>query len=139
MITITFKRDKGAVKMCVDARDFVEYLKTLGCTQSTTGYLDNYPYLGESTVDIANSRLAPKVLCRCDGPHEYDLASLYRNPPTSAALQKIGESAEEVARLILDHYRPVEIKVRVVPKVPTPTATATPDAIPGNPPGDIQF
>lgn len=127
MISITFKRDSGKLIMTVDAKEFVEYLQTLGCKSSDGQYLDNRPY-ASSSVCGSDGKLSPKALVRLNGPHDYNLSEVFSSPPTTAFLQAIGESAEETARAILDHYRPVEIRVRVLPK---PAAKVKPAATDG--------
>lgn len=121
LVSIEFKRAKGKCIMMVDARGFHAYLDRLGVEYDT--YSRRYkeaPVSSDRVVNTRDHELSPWVFLQRPGLGEscveFDLMSSYTIPPTATILRALGDSVQSVLDWIVDHYRPVEIRVNVLSK-----------------------
>lgn len=132
MIEIKFSRKDGKTLMTVNAKDFQDYLSSLGVKKDRWGER----FMNAPDTDIINARdnklcCGALLYCGSNGTLVVNLADFYSGPVTDRVLTAIGESAQACVDRILEHYRPIEISVRIVKRKPLPsevaaeTATAT--------------
>jgi hypothetical protein len=120
LVSVDFKRAKGRCVCRVDARAFHAYLDSVGVQYDERR--DHYADLprdpeGYSVFNTSSSRVCPMVLLRRpragESAVEWDLMEHYSVPPIATTLEAIGESFEAVIDRIVEHYRPVEVSVRI--------------------------
>jgi hypothetical protein len=120
-IDVQIKRipPSGAI-LTLDARGFHDYLRTLGCTPDERGqFFAGKPYVyRDAMIDVDSDTLTASALLKLGGPHTVDLASLYNGPPSMDRLKSLVSKANlhALAMRIVDHYRPIEIRVSLVVK-----------------------
>lgn len=130
MISLNLKRPPGGgAILIVDARQFHDYLRTLGCVNDSAGqYLANKPYVYGSgrMVDVDNDALTSNVLVKLGGPHTIDLTAIYGAPPNADRIFKLvdRDALQNLARSVVDHYRPIEIQVSIIAKRPAVRSVA---------------
>ena len=129
MIEIKFSRKDGRTIMSVNAAEFHAYLLSLGVKKDRWGERFANPP-DTDIVDARNNKLMCGALLFCgnSGKLEVNLADYYSGPVTDRVLTAIGESAQACVDRILEHYRPIEISVRIVKRKPPTDAQATPAA-----------
>lgn len=119
-VSVDFKRSAGRCSMIVQASGFHAYLDRIGVP------FDDYAMMYKDApadrdgnrsrpISPRSNTISPFALLRKspDGSITFDIGQYYSSPPLAAALNQIGDSIEECIDLIVDHYRPVEISVRV--------------------------
>ena len=128
MIEIKFSRKDGRTIMTINAAEFHAYLVSLGVKKDRWGErFANSP--DTDIVDARNNKLMCGALTFCGngGKLEVNLADYYSGPVTDRVLTALGESAQGCVDRILEHYRPIEISVRIVKrKPPTDVQPAAP-------------
>lgn len=122
LVKVTFRRDKGACFMGIDARELHAYLERIGVEKQNNGSFKSPPYSGYRVVDPGNHEIASMALLKPGGPHDFNLLSEYHNIPGSEVLTRIAASVERVVNAIIDHYRPIEISVVIHSKPSAPAA-----------------
>jgi hypothetical protein len=120
MVNISFKKKDGHTLMVVDARELQAILDSLGAVHRDGRYMDR-PVFNNQVVDAATHKLSSEVFLIRPGSGgslpEFDLTAVYNRPISKANLETLGESAEGVVRMILDHYQAVDITVDLRKKV----------------------
>lgn len=119
LIDAKFIRREGKMSLVIDARPFHELLTRIGAPKGRQGdRFVNRPQSAEQYIDARNNSIMTFALLHCPGdPITINLLDYYRDtPPTFEQIKKLGQSVETVAQLILDHYRPVEVSVKVFDK-----------------------
>jgi hypothetical protein len=120
MVNISFKKKDGHTYMVVDARELQAILDSLGAVHRDGRYMDR-PVFNNQVVDASTHKLSSEVFLIRPGANnslpEFDLTAVYNRPISKANLETLGESAEGVVRMILDHYQPVDITVDLRKKV----------------------
>lgn len=136
MIKVKGARVGGKLMLLINAKEFHDELDKIGVAHDGSKYLDQ----PSSSCEIANSSfsLSPRVLLKRDYKEveimEYkkgdsgellkekklipvtcaaDLTGLWSTPPTFENLKKLANSANVVARQILEHYQPIDISVEI--------------------------
>lgn len=140
MIKIGVQRLAGKLTLVVNARDFHTELDKIGVAHKDGAYIDG----PASSVSVATSAfvVSPLVLLKRDYRDielprmvkneagemvktvvktpvsaTYDLSGIWGNPPSFEQLKKLCNSANEVARKILEHYQPIDISVEIHKRV----------------------
>jgi hypothetical protein len=120
MVNISFFKKDGHTFMKVDARELQIILDGLGAVARDGRYMDR-PVVNHQVVDPTTHKLSSEVFLVKPGANgalpEFDLTATYNRPISKANLETLGESAEGVVRMILDHYQPVDITVDLRKKV----------------------
>lgn len=119
MMSIKIAREAGKLYLTVDASGLHETLDAIGCTTTTAGAVTRYndrPYTTTAVLDAGNHTLSTDLLLT-KGTQRVDLSTLYTRPPTADQLKRLANSANEKARLILEHYQPIDIQVSIQKKV----------------------
>lgn len=130
MIEIKFSRKDGRCLMTINAKEFQDYLLSLGVKKDRWGeWFANMPGNGD-TINVCENKLEPRAFLYCAnaGKMEVNLADHYSGPVTDRVLTALGESAQACVDRILEHYRPIEISVRIVKRKPPTDAEVAPAA-----------
>lgn len=134
MITVQFSRKSGRCTMTVDAAEFQEYLRSLGAEESGGEFRDQ-PRSRNRFIDPVVSRVEPNLLLSPQ-PATLNLADYYTTPPTLDQIRKLGESVQAVAQGVVEHYKPIEVAVRIYGKRgPVEVSAYTAPPKPPLPPG----
>ncbi len=113
LISVDFRRAKGQCLMIVDARELHAYLDRIGVERDATGRFKNQPAQDYSVIDTGRNRVSAGALLKPEGPHEFNLLTHYSAPPSRALLAALRDSIATVVDTVIDHYRPIEISVRI--------------------------
>jgi oligoribonuclease NrnB/cAMP/cGMP phosphodiesterase (DHH superfamily) len=115
-IKIKFTRQTGKAFLNLDATELHEYLKEQGATLNAEGTeFADQPYSEHSEIDTYSNRIAPRLLLKV-GLQSVDLGAYYRQPVGIDILNQLADRAGDVVRVVVDHYRPIEISVVVTGK-----------------------
>ena len=119
VITASFARVEGALSLLLDATPLHEYLDLVGVPyDAETGRYTDAP--GDSrTIDTYSHTVQPYGLL-VRGPQRITLSTYYRAPVPKTTLESLARSIEPAAIRIIDHYRPVTLRVEIALKVPAP-------------------
>lgn len=140
MIKVGIRRLGGKLTLLVNARDFHTELDKIGVTHDGVRYNDR-PSCSYSVASNSFT-MSPEVLLRRDYKDvevteagrddkdnpvtvkkmvpvtaSYDLSGVWTTPPSFEQLKKLCNSANDVARKILEHYQPIDISVEIHKKV----------------------
>lgn len=117
MVNIKIKRSGGRVVMAVDAKGLHDVLDAIGVPTIDSGerYADR-PRADHSVLNRATSVLSTEVFLRRQYPATFDLSALFNDPPNPSVFQRIGDSAYDQVRKILEHYQPIDISVSITKK-----------------------
>lgn len=100
----------------IDAAKFHRYLDSIGVPKSTMVYLDP-PYQEYSgAINRYEHRIQPAALLQVQNPKSYRLNEVYNGGLTFEQLVELTSSIKEVYKATIEHYRPVEIEVRLIEK-----------------------
>lgn len=109
--TVDGKNHGSALMLIIDAKPLHDLLDLMGCEVSGDTYR-NGPSFGGRVVDSADN-LAPGIFLRRVYPYKVNLSEVYSTPPTLSRLRHLAESANSAVQRILEHYRPIDIKVTI--------------------------
>lgn len=117
MVNIKIKRSGGRVVMAVDAKGLHDVLDAIGVPTVDSGerYADR-PRADHSVLNRATSVLSTEVFLKRQYPATFDLSALFNDPPNPSVFQRIGDSAYDQVRKILEHYQPIDISVSITKK-----------------------
>jgi hypothetical protein len=113
-VKMKFRRENGKATLNLDASELHTYLRELGVAEEDGKFKDG-PYSDYPQIDTYSNRLSPRILLTT-GPQVVDLASLFNRPLTLDQLTRLADSASDVVRTVVDHYRPIEISVVIAGK-----------------------
>ena len=119
LVDINIRREAGVLKMFVNAKELHNTLEVLG-VKPVGPTFPNGPVSDYTVIDLRRNRISTDVLLRREYPATYSLSGIFLTPPTVAQLTKIAQSAVDVTREILEHYQPIDISVKIQPKVVNP-------------------
>lgn len=125
MFTVKFTGHTGRFSMAFDATPLHEYLKTCGAEVGPDGLFRDRPRCS-ALIDSNAHKIGTDLLLKT-GPVSVALADHYSRPITPEVLRRLGESVVEKINAIVDHYRPIEIVVKIVEKGKRPPEDS-PDA-----------
>lgn len=109
--TVDGKNHGSALMLIIDAKPLHDLLDLMGCEVAGDTYR-NGPSFGGRVVDSADN-LAPGLFLRRVYPLKVNLSEVYSTPPTLSRLRHLAESANSAIQKILEHYRPIDIKVTI--------------------------
>ena len=117
LVSVSIKRDPTrGPSLVIDAARFHEYLAKLGVTP-VSGQFQNRPGQRVSGfVGASYHKSAPIALLTPANPVKVNLADYYSGTVTFQQLTDLAYSVKEAANLIIEHYRPIEISIRLVEK-----------------------
>lgn len=117
MVSIKIKRSGGRVVMAVDAKGLHDVLDAIGVPTTDNGdrYADR-PRADHAVLNRATSVLSTEVFLRRQYPATFDLSALFNDPPNPSVFQRIGDSAYDQVRKVLEHYQPIDISVSITKK-----------------------
>jgi hypothetical protein len=115
MITVTFKRRAGKTEMLLDCSAFHEYLRQCGVTESG-GMFQHRPACAH-VIDTSSHKIGSDLLLTSrSSPLVVALGDHYDRPVTRDVFRRLGESVQAAAEAIVDHYRPIDVIVKILPK-----------------------
>lgn len=122
LVDVTFSREKGKCLLRVNARTLHAYLDAIGVTRGPIAGSPGYQYADRpaDSARVVNtsahtvSTTAILTANQEDGTAVYNLMDWYSSPPPASALQNLADSVEDAVTRIIEHYRPVEITVRIL-------------------------
>lgn len=117
MVSIKINRVGGRVIMAVDAKGLHDVLDGIGVATNEGGerYADR-PRADHAVLNRATNILSTEVFLRRQYPATFDLSALFNDPPNPGVFQRIGDSAYEQVRKVLEHYQPIDISVSITKK-----------------------
>lgn len=120
-ITVRFVRPAGGrLSLEIDATPLHQYLDLLGVPHDGTSYSDQ-PSGSGNLIDNYSHSIRPAALLRC-GVQTVALSQYYSNPISKSAMVSLARSVESAALAVIEHYRPVALRVEVALKAPAATA-----------------
>ena len=125
MFTVKFTGHLGRFSMTFDATPFHDYLRSCGAEVGPDGMFRDRPRC-DGLIDSTMHKIGTDLLLRT-GPVTVALADHYSRPVTAEVLRRLGESVHEKINAIVEHYRPIEVVVKIVEKGKKPPAD-NPDA-----------
>lgn len=116
-ITASFARVEGVLSLLVDATPLHEYLDLLGVAYDAE--YNRYADMPGDTraIDSYAHTVAPCALL-VRGPQRFALGQYYRSPVPKTTLEALARSIEPCALRIIEHYRPVTLRVEIAIKTP---------------------
>lgn len=124
MFTVKFAGHMGRFSMTFDATPLHDYLRSCGAQVGPDGLFRDRPRCS-SLIDSTAHKVGTDLLLKT-GPVSVALADHYSRPITPEVLRKLGESIHGQITTIVDHYRPIEVIVKIVEKKKAPDVN--PDA-----------
>lgn len=132
MFNVTVKKTEGKMVMTVDAAGFHQYLESIGAPRDSYGRFTGLPYQRTGNwVDTDYTTVTANLLTRKmpvdlpSGGVEYksmpiavNLSEYYSRPPTLEVVKALVASIGVKARELIDHYRPIDVAIRIVGKKP---------------------
>lgn len=119
MIGVEIRRTPGkAPVLVIDCREFHAHLVRLGVQVHQNGGQREFENLPGRRVNVQNNAVTPYALLSYVDlqPRQINLAEHYTGSATFQQLMDLAYSVDRVSREIVEHYRPVEIKLRLVDK-----------------------
>jgi hypothetical protein len=117
VITASFARVEGALTLVIDATPLHDYLDLVGVPYDGGRYADAP---GERrSLDTYTHTVQPFALL-ARGVQRIGLSAYYTSPIPKTTLEALARSIEPAAIRIIDHYRPVTLRVEIALKVPAP-------------------
>lgn len=116
-VKLKFRRANGKATMFLDATELHNYLREQGVQMDAgtpTKFADR-PRTNWREIDTDYHKVGTELLLTT-GPQEVDLGRVYGGPVGLDTLNTLADSAGEVVRAIVDHYRPIEISVVIAGK-----------------------
>lgn len=115
-VKLKFRRENGKAVLALDATELHNYLREIGVELNSEGTkFVGAPYSDYTDIDPRSHRITTSLLLRLN-PQTVDLSTVYSNPVTLNQLTALAESAGDVVRAVIDHYRPIEISVVIAGK-----------------------
>lgn len=117
LVSVSIKRDpQRGPSLIIDSARFQEYLAKLGIVPVGGAYPNRPNYRVGGLVDAGTHKIAPLALLTRPNPVRVNLADYYSGTITFQQLTDLAYSVKEAANLIVEHYRPIEISIRLVEK-----------------------
>lgn len=121
-ITVRFVRPAGGrLSIEIDATSLHAYLDMLGVSHDGTRYADQ-PSGGDS-IDTYSHAIRPSLLLRV-GVQTVALSQYYSSPVSKAVMISLARSVEAAALAVIEHYRPVSLRVEIGLKTPASAPVA---------------
>lgn len=122
-LTASFARVEGVLSLLVDATPLHEYLDLLGVAYDAehNRYADAP---GETRPIDSYAHTIQPVALLVRGPQRFALNTYYRTPVPKTTLEALARSIEPCALRVIEHYRPVTLRVEIALKVPAPVGPA---------------
>lgn len=100
----------------IDATRFHAYLDALGVSKGPISYNDLPPQDYSGALNRYEVKVQPQALCFTKHVATYRLADHYSGGLTFDQLVQLAQSVKDAAKKVIDHYRPIEISVKLVEK-----------------------
>lgn len=115
VVTVNIVRQKpnNHLVLEINAKPLHDELERMGARAVGDGF-DNPPNCSYSI--LSGDTLSSRLFLRREYPVRVDLTNVFANPPTFHRLSEIAKSTTKVVDGILDHYRPIDIKITVYKK-----------------------
>ena len=100
----------------IDATRFHAYLDAIGVTKGPITYNDMPPQDYNGAIHRYEHKIQPQALLQVKHVNSYSLGDVYSGGLTFEQMVELANSVKDVANKIINHYRPVEISVRLIDK-----------------------